>query len=238
MKFLVLVLSVGFLATPSVGQDMTMDVFYKKADVFLSKNVSMSKVNYKGLHAKPEELTELYSAIETMDLSTATENQKLAFYINAYNLLVIHQVVSKYPIKSPMEVPGFFDKMKHQVAGKAMTLNDLEKGTLFVEFKDPRLHMALVCAAKSCPPLREGAYFDTRVERQLDEAMISAVNDNDFIRVNSSKKKVELSMIFEWYKDDFKSKKNKMAYINYFRKSKIPSNYKVGYYEYDWSLNE
>ena len=154
-------------------------------------------------------------------------------------LPTIHQVIENYPIQSPMDVKGFFDRQKHTVAGESSTLNNLEKKKLLEPYQDPRVHFVLVCAATSCPPLADFAYQADKLNEQLDEKTRSALNNDDFIRVNNSQKKVALSKIFEWYKGDFtKEASSVIAYINQYRSKKIPEDYKVSYYEYDWSLNE
>jgi hypothetical protein len=138
-----------------------------------------------------------------------------------------------------MDISGFFDETKHRVAGEMLTLNQLEKEKLLQPYNDPRVHFVLVCAAMSCPPLDNKAYQDQTLERQLAARTELALNNPDFIKVNEAQKKVEISKIFEWYQGDFtRNGQTVLAYINQYRDKKIPSNYKVDYYEYDWSLNK
>ena len=106
-------------------------------------------------------------------------------------------------------------------------------------YKDARFHFALACAAKSCPPLASFAFLPTTLDKQLTERTTQALNNPNWIKVNDSQKKVELSKIFEWYKKDFTAdSKSEIEWINQFRKEKIPTTYAVGFYEYDWRLNE
>jgi len=220
----------------SVGQGL--ESFTEATDGFLQDNVKNGMVDYKGVKQDFSEVDKLYRQIGDISLKDASEEKRKAFYINAYNVIVIHQVAKAYPVKSPMDIDGFFDNKKHKVAGDMLTLNQLEKEKLMQPYNDPRVHFVLVCAAMSCPPLYNKAYEDQTLDRQLAARTELALNSNDFIKVNESKEKVEVSKIFEWYQGDFTQNVNTvLAYINQYRDKKIPSDYKVGYYEYDWSLN-
>lgn len=213
----------------------TLPDFFTETDAFLKKYVSNGKVDYKALKAAPAEIRHLYTTIGEMDLSAADKATQTAFYINAYNLITIYAVVEKMPITSPLDVSGFFDTKKHQIAGTYMTLNDLENKKLR---PDPRVHFALVCGANGCPQLRSEAYMPATVMDQLTAATKAAMNDPNFIRVNTSTKTVAISQIFDWYKDDFiKSSGSDIAFINSYRTNKIPTDYKKEFYTYDWKLN-
>ncbi|MFQ5637548.1 MAG: DUF547 domain-containing protein [bacterium] len=214
--------------------------FFNDVNMFLGKYVHDSKVNYKAIQQNPNELQKLVNAVRDFDVHTLkSEDQVKAFWINAYNILVIHSVSRVFPINSPLDVTGFFDKTEHVVAGKKLTLNDIENNELRKPFKDPRIHFALVCAALSCPPLIDGAYFGDKLEMQLDERTRMNLNDKNFIRVNRRTREVSLSHIFEWYEEDFISKDQALLdFINRYRAEKIPANFKVGFYEYNWKLNE
>ncbi|MEQ9441642.1 MAG: DUF547 domain-containing protein [Cyclobacteriaceae bacterium] len=205
---------------------------------FLEEHVESGMVDYKAMHQNPSRIQQLYEQIGSTSLENASDVEKKAFYINAYNILTIYQIVQNYPVKSPTDVEGFFDNMKHQVAGESLTLDQVEKERLMKNHFDPRLHFVLVCAAKSCPPLASFAFQADQLDEQLDERTREALNNPDFIRVNKNQKKVEVSQIFEWYKQDFtKESSSILAYINQYRDEEIPSSYQVSFYKYDWALN-
>ena len=121
-----------------------------------------------------------------------------------------------------------------------MTLNYLEIKKLILTYKDPRIHFALACAAVSCPPLANFAFKPSSMDASLTNRTQNALNDKEWLKVNGSSKKVELSKIFEWYKKDFtmNGQKSVIDFINQYRSTPIPTNYKVSHYEYDWALNE
>jgi len=231
--FISTILLVGF----STLQAADLADFTKKSDTFFSKYVNNGMVAYKAIKANSTQINSLYSDIESMSLANASNDQKKAFYINAYNLIVIYQVAKFYPLKSPLDQSGFFEKVKHKVAGESLTLNHLEIKKLLLPYKDARIHFALACAAKSCPPLASFAYTPDQLDQQLKQRTKEAINNEDWLKVKDNK--VLISKIFDWYKKDFtQTGMSVLEWINQYRNQKIPSDYSLGYYEYNWSLNE
>jgi hypothetical protein len=207
---------------------------------FLAKFVDAEgNVNYAAIKRNPLELQGLLKRVAGFDATTAAPEERKAFYLNAYNLLVIGEVVARFPLQSVEKVPGFFDKNLVSVAGEKLTLNDLEKKKLLEPYNDPRVHFALVCAAKGCPRLNRAAYLANSLDTQLTIQAQKVLQDPSFIKVDDKARKVQLSQIFKWYDADFKATgKFPVAYINQFREGKaIPATYTVDYYLYDWSLN-
>ncbi|WP_167851917.1 DUF547 domain-containing protein [Hymenobacter elongatus] len=210
-------------------------------DTFLKKYVSPEgNVNYRAVKSSPAQLNTLVQQVQTMAVQSLTPAEKKAFYLNAYNVLVIGAVLESYPLTSVMKLPGFFDKKQLTVAGEKMTLNELETNKLRKPYNDPRVHFALVCAAKGCPQLSREAYTPAKVEAQLTAQAQRVLRNPKFIRVEESTKKVQLSEIFKWYDADFKATgKSTVAYINQFRgRQLIPAGFTTDYYTYDWTLND
>ncbi|NOS55127.1 MAG: DUF547 domain-containing protein [Cyclobacteriaceae bacterium] len=235
-----LLVTLFFLATSliSFGEDQ-LSAFTSSSDSFLKKYVSNGSVAYTKVKQNIGEVEALYALIGEMNLSGVDVAMQKSFYINAYNIIVIYWVAKHYPLKSPLDNSGFFDKVKHKVAGEEITLNSLEIKKLLLPYKDARLHFALACAAKSCPPLSSFAYTPVALDKQLTERATAALNNPGWLKINKAEKKVELSKIFEWYKKDFTADgKTELEWINQYRKEKIPATYAVGFYEYNWALNE
>ena len=236
--FTYLFITLLFLSQCATAGERT-EKFTQAVDKFLQANVKNGLVDYKGIKQDFSEVDKLYQQIGSISLKDASDTEKKAFYINAYNIAVIRQIAEAYPVKSPMDIDGFFDKTKHNFAGEMLTLNQLEKEKLLQPYNDPRVHFVLVCAAQSCPPLDNKAYEDQTLDRQLTARTELALNNSDFIKVNEAQKKAEISKIFDWYQDDFtQNGKTVLAYINKYRNKKIPVDYKVGFYEYNWQLND
>lgn len=207
---------------------------------FLGKFVNAAgDVNYAAIKRSPAALNALLRRVETFDAAGARPAEREAFYLNAYNLLVIGEVVARYPLESVQRVPGFFDKNLVRVAGEQLTLNDLEARKLRQPYADPRVHFALVCGARGCPRLSRTAYAAAQLDAQLTAQARQVLQNPVFVRVDAQAGKVQLSQIFKWYEADFKaSGKTGLAYVNQFREGKaIPATYTVDYYAYDWALN-
>lgn len=209
--------------------------FFEKSNTFLKKHVSNGRVDYASIHAAPQELNKLLEIAATISVSKDDAATYKAFWINAYNLSVIKGVIDIYPTKTPL-VDGFFDKTKHNLAGKKIVLNDIENKLLRAQFNDARFHFVLVCGAVGCPPIINEAYMPSTLDAQLTRQTKLALNNPNFIKIK--KNKIEVSEILKWYKEDFVKKgQSEIDYINKYRDEKIPANFKLGYYSYNWTLN-
>ncbi len=226
-----------FLFTNTYASDLSD--FNKEVNTFLKKHVSNGLVEYDVVKKNFKEIESIYQKIGSMNISKYSDNEKKVFYINAYNMIVIYQASKFYPLKSPLDQSGFFDKVKHNVAGQRITLNALEIIKLMKKYGDARIHFALACAAKSCPKLAGFAFTPEKLESQLNERTRRSVNNGNFIQVNNAEKEVKVSMIFKWYAHDFeKGGKKILDFINKFRKIKITPTHSLSYYNYDWTLNK
>lgn len=212
--------------------------FFVQAETFFNTYVENGKVDYKSIVKDPSSINELLDIAKKINIPKNNRADYQAFWINAYNLLVIKSIVDNYPIKSPLEKAGFFDLKKHVIGGKEITLNDIEHKMLRAVFpKEPRFHFVLVCAGLGCPPIINKAYLPKTLNVQLEKQTKLALNNPEFIQVE--KKKVKISQIFEWYRSDFtKDGKSLVNFINQYRIDKLPEKAKVSFYPYNWALNE
>lgn len=210
--------------------------FFINSNAFFSKYVENGELRYSSIESNSIELNSLVKEISNYQIEDPKSQEAKAFYINAYNLLVIKGILDNYPLKSPLDVDGFFDKIKYSVAGEQLSLNDIENKKIREIFEDPRIHFALVCAAKSCPQIIPEAYMPEKLDNQLNSRTKKSLNDDDFIRIENQK--VLISEIFKWYSEDFGGASNFKSFINQYRTNKIPESYSVDFYQYDWSLNE
>ncbi len=224
-----------FVSNIAIGQQLS-NQFFTKANGFFNQHVQSGAVDYQNAKNSAD-LKTLINTVENVDLSAASDLEKKAFYINAYNLLVINAASQAYPLNSVNEIPGFFDRKKHTVAGQSITLNKLEKDLLIKVTQDERLHFVLVCGAVDCPPIVNFAYTPAQLDQQMESQTQIALNNPNFIKVGADK--TELSKIFQWYVGDFGgSQKSVLNFINKYRTQKISDDTKIGYYEYNWKLND
>jgi len=236
MKNFLSILAIVALSVSSLFAGNIDDGFFDDVDAFLSKNVKNGLVDYKGLK-QDQSLAALINQISNADLAGLDQKTLEAFYINAYNLHVVNLASQSYPITSVQSVRGFFDSKKVTVAGERLTLTNLEKKKLLAPYQDGRLHFVLVCGALGCPPITDSAYRPETLDAQLDRQAKLSLNDDSFIKVNSNR--VNLSQIFKWYPSDFgSSKSGAIDFINQYRDTPISKSSKIGYYPYDWSIND
>ncbi len=232
MKTLIHTVVISF--TIQCAQAQVHPDFWQNLDDFAKQHVQHGTVDYGQLKTNPTKINQLVKQIETARSFGQSAEERKAFLINAYNVLVIKQVVDNYPISSALKVDGFFDNQKFTVAGRSLTLDEIEKKEL-AAFKDPRIHFALVCAAQSCPELARFAFRPATVDRQLTERTFNALMDAKWLIIKPDEQKVELSKIFNWYIEDFN---DPISFINAYRTNDIPSTYQVSFYTFNWQLND
>ena len=228
------VLATGVFATK-------LDNYFNKADIFFKKYVKNGKVNYAGVKQNMTEVESLLSDASLMNLTTTPNNRNKAFFINAYNLIVIRSIAKRYPVSSTKAIPGFFDKKKYQVAKTYYTLDEIEYYCLRRPYKDNRIHFALIQGSKGDPKIPNYAFRPEKLEQQLDMRTKITLNNVEFIQVNPDTKVVLVSKLFEQHKADFNGgDQTTLGFINKYRKAdkQIPTDYTLDYYPYDLRLNK
>jgi hypothetical protein len=205
----------------------------------LGRHLSAGRVDYGALAEDPGPLDRLARLVEGIDpQGLPSDESRQAFWINAYNLLVVRAIVEHYPVASPRAIGGFFDRDRHPVAGRRLTLDEIEKKELLQRFRDPRFHFVLVCAALGCPPLIDQAYRAESLDDQLEMQTRAAINDDAFVHVDVRRKKIVVSKIFQWYRKDFEDDAGSLyAYLAAYRES-LPARYEIEFSDYDWTLND
>lgn len=217
----------------------------KDFTALLQKYAGSNGVSYKKWHANKADIARLNSvtdSIASADLSGMSSKQKLSFYINAYNAWILKRILDVYPVKGPgngstIKRTYFFKSKSITVAGKETSFSALENDVIRPTFGEPRIHFALNCASASCPPLHNRAFEAGTLDATLTSLTRAFVNRNNR-GFQVSGKKAQVSKIFDWYSDDFKSAGGALAYINKYRDTPVSSSLKVEFMDYDWSLNE
>ena len=207
----------------------------------LQKHVDkQGNVDYKGLktdEARLDMYMEYLAA--TSPNKTWSVNKQKAFWINAYNAYTLKIILENYPLKSITKI-----KKKGKTAwkipfvkvgNKLYTLDHIEHKILRKNLFDPKIHVGVNCASISCPKLSNIAFTEENIEAELTRLMNDFVNDPSKNKL--SKKKVQISSIFDWFKEDFTKNNSVIDYLNTFSKIEINSNAKINYLKYDWSLN-
>jgi hypothetical protein len=217
------------------------------------------RVDYEKLQNNRQKLDKFNAALGSVPPNTYeswTDEEKIAFLINAYNSLTLEVIVDNYPTKSIRDIPGVWNRKKFRVIGQEMTLNDIEHEILRKEFDEPRIHMALVCASIGCPNLRTEPFMGEKLNSQLDEQTRVFLANPDNFRLDRDSERVYVSSIFKWFGKDFEKSYGKKenfanlngketAFLNFISQYLNPAEeeylaqggYKVSYLDYDWSLN-
>ena len=207
----------------------------------LGKYATSSGVKYaewKGNAADMQALQSVVDGIAKENASGMERKQQLAFYCNAYNAWILHEALEKYPTKSVKDTLfTFFTSKRITVAGQQTSFKAFEDNVIR-KLGDSRIHFALNCASRSCPPLGRQAFTAGNLDGQFESLAKGYVNSDRGVRFNAANKTAELSKIFDWYKDDFKGDGGPVAFINKRRSAAIPADAKISYQEYDWGLNE
>lgn len=194
-------------------------------------------------------------AVTPAELAGWTKEQRFAFWINTYNAFCIQKVVDNYPLKSIRKLDGafgitsvfekpFIPLQAHHPDGKneELALNDIEHKILRANFKDARLHAAINCASKSCPPLRNEAFVAERLDAQLEEQMKAFVNDPTRNTIDPARKELAVSEIFKWFEEDFeRDAKSVKEYLVRFAPAtthEFLRGAKLRHRDYDWDLND
>ena len=193
-----------------------------------------------------------------------TDDERLALACNAYNAFVINGVISHKVDNSVMLVaedddsddedsdkkkPGFFDFEEHVFAGQTISLDHLEKQLILPTFKEPRVHVALVCGAKGCPSIRPQAYLGQCVRDQLQDQSALFVNDPKHVTYDPATKELKLNSILNWYGSDFNERYPNGGYLTWISElakdpklkeaaiKAINNEVSVSFLDYDWALN-
>lgn len=203
-------------------------------------------VNYQGLLGEKQKLNRYTEDLSNNPPSESwSENEKLAYWINAYNAFTVKLIVDNYPLESIKDlnptiaiptVSTIWTKKWFQIGGEDFSLDQIEHKILRKDFEEPRIHFAVNCASFSCPPLRNEAFVAERIDAQLDEQARQFINDPVRNKIESDQ--VIISKIFSWFKGDFTENKTIVEYLNQYSKTKIDAEADVDHMDYLWSLND
>lgn len=223
----------------------------------LQTTVQNGKVNYQNLKQHREDLDNYVASLESLseeNYNKMNRNEKMAFWVNAYNAITLRVIIDHYPIKrqgliglvfpsnSIRQIPGAWDRITHSVMGKGMTLNEIEHQILRKQFHDPRIHFALVCASIGCPEMRNEPYKGVKLDSQLSDQIHRFLSDPQKAHYNAQKLTLYLSPIFKWFKSDFDAAGGILSFIRSHSQivpfKDLPAATKIEWLGYDWSLNE
>ena len=218
-------------------------------DGLLGEHVHEDRVDYEGLLADRERLDDYLESLAAADPDTLGREEQLAFWIDAYNALMVDAVLDAWPVGSVLDIgrilgvvpTGGVFREPRRVAGQDLSLDDIEHRILRERFGDARTHAALNCASRSCPALPDRAFTGADLDARLDAAMLSFLLDGKRNRLGADPPM--LSSIFRWYRADFEAEAGSVwEWVRRFLPPEIarelPEEADPGFLSYDWALND
>jgi len=236
-------------------------------DLILDTYVRDGYVYYRALKIERRRLDEYVRGFASADVDKRSRNEQIAFWLNAYNALVLQTVIDNYPAprrsteypqRSIRQTPGAFERLTHRVAGRMLTLDQIEQ-TILPKFEDPRLYFAIGRGAVGGGRLRSEAFAADAIERQLAEVAGECVTRAECIQVDAGANKLMASAIFSWREKEFVPVYADKAAPAYANRSPIErailafvqpkllqterdfvekNSFQVAYKPFDWSLND
>ena len=215
-----------------------------KKHVVLLEGGKASQLDYAGVAAEREALRAYLSgvsAVKEAEFNAWPKPEQMAFLINAYNAYTVEKILSRYPdIRSIWDFGKVFGNPFRdeffRLLGARASLDGIEHGMLRKRYAEPRVHYALNCASVGCPMLREEAYSALHLENQLEEQALRFLSDRSRNRYRDGR--LEVSKIFDWYKEDFEPREQ--YFERYAKALGMPAGARprLAFLDYDWSLND
>lgn len=250
--------------------DAQIDALHRPLDQILDLYVRDGFVYYRALKADRGRL-DRYAASLNVPAATYdgwSREQKMAFWVNAYNVFVLQTVIDAYPIRggstqyppgSIRQIPGAFEKVRRRAASRSVTLDDIEK-TILPEFKEPRLYLALGRGAVGSGRLRSEAYAGSRLTRQLEATQAESVTHRTMIKIDRGGGVISVTPIVGWHEAEFAAAYDKepaagpmaqrspieRAIVAFITPHLLPleeefvkkNEFRVTYHAFDWRLND
>lgn len=237
-----LVMELVLFPSTAAAMDRVDNSIYAR---LLGRHLKKNRVDYDGFKREEALLDRYLSILSATDVDRLSHNARFAFYINAYNAFTIKLILTKYPgINSIKEIGSFFSnpwsKKFISLDGQTISLDTIEHEFLRPVFKDPRIHFAINCASKGCPPLLNQPYEGQTLEVQLNTVTRAFINDpkRTFLKDNT----LFVSKLFKWFEEDFNDAP--LLFIRQYANAEFKRELdraapqiKLSYLYYDWTLN-
>ncbi|MEZ7978658.1 MAG: DUF547 domain-containing protein [Myxococcota bacterium] len=207
-----------------------------------------TRVDYRAL-GRSEDWKRLVAQIRSARPSTLDRDGKLAFWINAYNILTIDLVLQHYPLDSIRDIGSFFSPVWNvevaTIEGRTLSLGEIEHEILR-KMGEPRIHAAIVCASTSCPPLARTPFTPARLGADLDAAMRQWLASSEKgVSIDRTRNQVSVSAIFDWFEEDFETGGGVLATIARYAPTADAAwlqnegrQARIQFFDYDWTLND
>lgn len=224
----------------AAGSAVAQGIDHAPFDALLRQHVRNGDVDYRGF--QDSAAFKAYLAALAAPARLETRAERLAYHINAYNAFAIQGILDGLSPSSLLGRVRYFRLREWPLDGRRITLQGLEHEVLR-PMGEPRIHFAIACASKSCPPLRQEAYVSAKLDTQLDDQARLFINDPFRNRYDKASRIAELSEIFRWFGEDFRGAGSVQKYISrHVADADVAAAlardaYLVEWITYDWTLN-
>lgn len=266
-KLQMIVLALALATVAPRAQESAVETRRRNLDQILDLYVRDGYVYYRALRQERRLLDAYLNGVATASVDSASRDEQLAFWLNAYNALALRTVIDhapipqrsrEYPPGSIRQIPGAFERLTHRVGGRTLTLDQIEQ-TILPAFKDPRVYFALGRGAVGSGRLRSEAFTAAGLERQLAEVANECVTHAQCVAIDRTQNKVMVSSIFSWREKEFSAAYADKAAPAFSSRSPIEravlafveprlltterdflatNEFRVEYAPFDWSLND
>jgi uncharacterized membrane protein YdjX (TVP38/TMEM64 family) len=246
---------------PTAARAQTLPTHHAFGHV-LAEVVHQPSVDYAALKKRRSGLDEYLGTLALVSpqaVASASSEERLAFWINAYNACMLRLVIDHYPIEkagglfariknsvagrpanSVWQIPDVFTRPHCMVAGDERSQDEIEH-EIIRPMGEPRIHFAINCAARSCPPLWPEAYTAERLGEQLDRAVTRFIESAEHFRLEGQT--LQLNRVLDWFIDDFGGREGLRAFLASYlpgaeAESVRDSETDIEFFEYDWTLND
>jgi Protein of unknown function, DUF547 len=248
ISLLLAVVSLAVTGRTQTGENVEVQsrINHDDYDRLLKKYVNeQGLVNYGAWKQNTADLSALDDYLKQFALTPgapAQGNGKAAALVNAYNAFMLHWILSNYPTESVWQLKDSFSAKRNEIGGRKVSLDDIEH-TMLRPLIGYRAHSVLVCAARSCPPLQRFAYTAYKFEEQDDHAFRAWLAREDLNKFLPDEKKVEISSVFKWFKEDFDKAGGIPQILGRYAPEPVhdfaaSGNYEINYLPYNWGLND
>ena len=232
-------------AAPAAALDEDLYAELLTRHTIETDDLARVRVDYAQLRSSADWKQLVVSLQRSQPAALKTRQEKLAFWINAYNILAIDIVQQNYPVDGIKDIGSFFnpvwDHTAGRIAGSNYSLGQIEHEILR-PMGEPRVHAAIVCASLSCPPLLREPFRAETLDAQLEAHVRSWLADRrKGVRIDAARNAIVISKIFDWFEEDFEPSGGVLAFVRaHLSKEQLASlgtSPRVGYFDYDWTLN-
>ncbi|MGV6830450.1 MAG: DUF547 domain-containing protein [bacterium] len=210
---------------------------HSQFNTLLQEYVSdQGNVNYKGIRNDWQSLRDYIASLgNKMPNTDWSKDEKLAYWINAYNAMTIDLILRHYPVSSIKDIDNPWKQRFWKLGDKWYNLDEIEH-QIIRKMGEPRIHFALVCAAVSCPKLYNNAFTAENLESSLNTLTREFLADTSKNKITEDR--IEISKIFQWFTKDFKQNGSLIDFLNKYTEVKISDSAKKKYTAYNWDLND